>query len=679
MWTPAPMARFLLVALDSDLPQLTGALGRYGAMHLVSVVELGPWAAPLSWQEPAVLLPQFASHERRLLALQHTLLLGPTDQEAPEVTLIAPREAAARADRELAMVEADVAELLAREGQVREEGRQLALAAQQLQLFSALPVSLAELRDLHFLYFAAALVPARNLERLRGSLADLPSVLLPIARRDSYTLILAFCARGREDALERSLRSAYAQRADIPAEFAGTPHEALDQVQERQAGLHAEEEDLAQLRGALAARHGATLARIGQAVRTNGLAVGAWQRFGATARTRLVAGWVPVRVAPQLLARLRQITRGRLAADVAAPPASDSAPAAGEAVPTSPAERAEGPQPGNTQPPTLLQNPPFIRPFETLVRTYGTPNYHELDPTPLAGLLFVLMFGIMFGDVGEGAVLAAAGWLLTREVGLRGSRAFGWILLAAGVSAVLFGALYGTVFLSDSVIPALWFRPLQSPTFFIQVVIAFGIGVLTLALALNIAEAARNRRRVELFLGKRGLAGLWFYWALVLAAYAYLVGTPFPGAALAALLGVPLVLMYLEDPVQELFRGGVRRAWPGFQVLAQSAVAVFDTAVRYVSNTVSFIRLAAFAISHAGVGILVLTLAALVRLQAGSLAILVVGNAFVIGLEGLVVFVQALRLDYYEFFTKFLKADGIPFQPFALPGSSRPGPEGGEL
>lgn len=387
----------------------------------------------------------------------------------------------------------------------------------------------------------------------------------------------------------------------------------------------------------------------------NSAAVDAWRGLGGTERTRLVAGWVPADALPGLEAHLQGALAGRLVLSVAAPPAPRAAATAPEAA-------------AGAQPPTQLRNPPAVRPFEALVTTYGVPNYYELDPTLLGGFLFVLMFGVMFGDVGQGAVLVVAGWLLTREIGLRGNRAFGWIILAAGASAIVFGALYGTVFLIEGLLPALWFRPLDNSTYFIQIAILFGIAVVSLALGLNMANALRAGDRVRFFLDRRGFLGLWFYWGAIYAAYALLTGRSPGTALLIALIGLPLLLMAFLTPLEGLLRSGGRLAWPGAQAIIESVVETFDTAVRFVSNTVSFIRLAAFAIAHVGIGIMVLILAGLVRAPGAGLAIIVVGNAFALGLEGLVVFIQALRLDYYEFFTKFFRADGVAFRPFVLPG-----------
>jgi len=643
--TPVPMARIFLVTLAGDLPRATEVLGHAGIVQLVPVADLGPWAQSLTWPEAEALAAQYDSLQRRVGAILRALTLRSTPPAQP--VEIEPHRAAALADQRLAQVEAQVREIEQRERALDEEAHRLAVAAQQLQLLARLRVNLEELRQLEFLYFAAALVPEENLERLRGSLAGLPHALVPAARRDKAYLVFAFTKRELAGPLEQALQSAYAQHAELAPDLSGTPAQALRQVQAREMALLQERGRLEQARGALAARWRAEVERIAWLVAVNGAAVEAWRHLGQTEHTRLTAGWLPASALPEVEATLSEALAGRFVLRVSPPP------------PAAPSDEST-----RLQPPTQLRNPAPARPFEALVTTYGQPNYHELDPTLFAALLFVLMFGIMFGDVGQGAVLAAAGWLLTREVGLRGNRTFGWILLAAGASAMVFGALYGTAFLTEGLLRALWFEPLSNPTYFIQVAVIFGIAVITLGLALNMANALRARDRVRFIADRRGLIGLWFFWGAAYAAYTLISGRPLGTVASLLLVGVPVVLMALLEPFLGFLRG---KRWPGFLVIVQSSVETFDTAVRYISNTVSFVRLAAFAIAHEGIGIMVFILAGLVS-GVGGAAIVVVGNILVIGLEGLVVFIQALRLEYYEFFTKFFRADGTPFRPFRLPG-----------
>ncbi len=647
MLTPEPMAATLLVVLDEDLAQATEVLGRLGRMQILPIEQLTGEEGDLAWPEGEQLATLYAGLSQRVQRLLGTLGLSARRPFAAGLR-IAPRETAEQITGDLVEIERTVGRNTLREANLQEEVRGLEASARQLEALAPLPIDLAALRGLEFVHFQAALVPERNLSRLRGSLAGVPNVIVPVTEQDGYTLILAFTSKEHEPLLQQALRSAYARAGEIPREFSGTPQQALEQLRRRQAELQREAEQVRAGRVEAASQYGQALQQMENWLALNGAAVQAWRHTGATERTRLFYGWVPAREAPAFQAQLQERLAGRVIVQQA--PAVD-------------------PKATESMPPTAVRQPALLRPLRTLVTTFGTPNYREIDPTLFAGPLFILMFGIMFGDVGQGLILAAAGWLLVRGYLLRGNRNFGWILLASGVSATVFGLLYGTVFLSESLLPALWVRPLEQPEFLITVTLAFGVGVLLLAVGLNLADARRRGDSEAFLLGRFGLAGLWLYAGILLAGFSFLTNRRLGALAVLGLLGAPLILLLLRQPLWRLAQGrSLREAWPGGTALIRSGVEVFDTAVRYVGNTVSFVRLAAFAIAHVGIGVVVFTLAELVTNPLAVALIIVGGNVFVLGLEGLVVFIQALRLNYYEFFTKFYVDAGTRFEPFVLPG-----------
>lgn len=644
------MKRLFVVALDDDLVPITRSLGEWGAVQLTRVEDLGEPLSQLTWPEGAALSSQLDGLERRLDNLMEALGIEP-GHLPDEPIQVAPEQVIAETNGRLPEIEADAGQIIERQKALQREGERLALAARQLESLAPLAVDLADLRQLSFLHFAAALVPEENLGRLRGSLADTPTVILPAGQEGQRVLVLAIVPRQRQEMLQRVLRSAYAEETGLPPECTGTPAAALEQIQEQVAALNREMAAVGQARTAVAERYRDELLRLQQRVLTNQTVARAWEMFGSTQETRLLAGWVPAAVEPALAASLRETAQGPIIVQSSGPVPVWAAP-----------------QDATDPVPTALQDPPVVRPFEILVTTYGIPNYRELNPTALAGFLFVFMFGAMFGDVGHGVIIAVAGWLLARNRLRIRNPDLGWLLFGSGLSAIVFGLLYGTVFLAEETIPALWFRPLRRPDFAIVLAIAFGIGVVSLALILSSVEAYRIRDRARLVLGSRELAGLWFYWGAILSVLALATGRSLPLLAVVVLVLLPLVLMFSREPLQRLWQGaGLREALPGPQEIIQSAIDVLDTVVRYVSNTISFVRLAAFAIAHVGIGLMFFTLAALAQNEIATAALLIVGNIFVLGLEGLVVTIQALRLDYYEFFTKFLQAGGVPFRPFVLP------------
>lgn len=654
MWTPTPMRQVALVVLDTDLPAVTAELGRLGVLQLFDVRLLGDWATDLVWERASELARGYDNLERRLSGLREVLGL-PAQARPPETIVLRPDAVLAEVEALLAPIEAEAGRLVELRSAAESDLEQLDVIARNLEPLRTLAVDLDELRRLRFLAAASALVPVENLERLRGSLESTAHAIIPVSRIGDRVLIFSFAPLWQEEVLGRALRSAYAERVETPADLHGSPEQALEQVgrrrEERTWQLRQVAEDLA----ALGRAHRLELDRAKAAVLANHLAVVAWEQVGRTGATHVLAGWVPAPQAEELRRRVQTATRGRAVVEM------------GTSEP--PARRGQA-DAGAFEPPVALQNPPLLRPFESIVETYGLPRYGELDPTPVTAGLFLVMFGVMFGDIGQGAVLAAVGALIARGVLPLGGRDFGAVLAAAGLSSMLFGLLFGSVFGSEEVIPAVWFHPFGEAAFFLQVAVAFGIAVISLGVLFAILNARRVGDYRALLLEPYGVVGLWLYWGALVVAWSFVVGRAVAPLAVAFLVGLPLALLYLREPLAaRLGLGGAPEATAtGATYYVESGVEVFDTVVRYLSNTLSFLRLAAFALSHAGLGVVVFTLAATLReAPLAAAAVLVLGNAIIIALEGLIVGIQALRLQYYEFFGKFFHGGGSPYRPFTIP------------
>lgn len=303
--------------------------------------------------------------------------------------------------------------------------------------------------------------------------------------------------------------------------------------------------------------------------------------------------------------------------------------------------------PAAAQPPVLLRNPRWGRPFEPFVRMLGAPAVGEADPSSLLTLLVPLLFGYMFGDVGQGLVLVLGGLLLRRR----------WpvldVLVFNGMAAVAFGFLFGSVFGREDLLPALWLHPLETPLQVLQVPLVGGVAVLATGLVLKAAEyywrdAARQWWRLE-------APQLLLYMAVLSALF-------FPHAWWFA---VAALLWYLA---------GCRLQWranAGFSLTAALGSLV-ENLVQLLINTLSFVRVGAFALAHAGLALAFATLAGIPESQWAAVLILSLGNLLIIVLEGLVVTIQTTRLVLFEFFIRFLRAEGRVFRPLAAP-VARPG------
>ena len=159
-------------------------------------------------------------------------------------------------------------------------------------------------------------------------------------------------------------------------------------------------------------------------------------------------------------------------------------------------------------PPTMLINNKLFKPFESMVRMYGVPSYDEIDPTMFLAITYTLMFGAMFGDVGQGLVLFLAGFLLKNNMGRIN---LGGVFERLGVSSIIFGFLYGSVFGSEKVINALLIRPMEDINDILIAAIIFGCGFLILGFILGITNSIRRKDIERGLFGKEGLAGFMFY------------------------------------------------------------------------------------------------------------------------------------------------------------------------
>lgn len=323
-------------------------------------------------------------------------------------------------------------------------------------------------------------------------------------------------------------------------------------------------------------------------------------------------------------------------------------------------------------PPTKLKNPRVIKPFEMYIKMYGLPAYNEIDPTLFVALTYSFLFGAMFGDVGQGLCLALGGFLLYKLKNMN----LAAIISCAGVFSTFFGFMYGSVFGFEDLIEAKWLHPAsrmmtlpfigKMNTVFV-VAIALGMFLILFTMILQVINAVKQKNIEGIFFDTNGIAGFIFYGSLVLVIFLYMSGHTLPAAAvLIVMFGVPLLLIALKEPLTNLVEKKAELIEGGKGMfIVQTFFELFEVLLSYFSNTLSFVRVGAFAISHAAMMEVVLMLAGA---ESGSANILVVvlGNIFVCGMEGLIVGIQVLRLEYYEMFSRFYKGTGREFVPYKV-------------
>ncbi|MBI3785174.1 MAG: hypothetical protein HY270_17420 [Deltaproteobacteria bacterium] len=648
--SPEPMRHLAVVVLASDLEEVTRAIASEGVLHLMDVRqwdEALPAVHPFDVSSRLNELESLRRQVDRLCTALQLQKLEEAEEAGGPIDLTPLRQ-------RLAELSQEVEHYSEQGSQAQEEKNQLDTLRRHLQALSPLGVPLAALRDLQYVHLVTGLLPQRQLARLRESLAQTPHILLTadVPEPDGRILVTAAGLRDTQTALDRALRSAQFERIEIPPRLGGTPAEAMSEVDQQLAAGARHLEELAVSRQQLAEKLAPELRQLSAGLAREELLVRARSHMGASERTALITGWVPAVLARRLEQVVQQAAHGRCALQWRDP------------------SGLEGVREGRVPVPILLHNPVLVRPFERMVRNYGLPRYGDIEPTAVMALGFLTMFGFMFGDVGQGLVLFALGYFIYRR--MFRYRDYAIILMECGVFAVGFGFLYGSVFGVEDWLPALWLRPLDDMPRLMFAAVAFGAGFLSLGMVLNIVNALR-RRDASIIWERNGLLVAVAYWmAIGLAARHFTAGERSNGLGAALLwLAVPVGLLLLKEPVAVLWQALRERHLPVFAdmlgALIQSLIELLDTVLASIANTATFIRLAAFALSHAGLFLATFSIASAVKQAGGGLialaAVHILGNAVIIALEGMIVSIQILRLEYYEFFSRFYSGGGEEYRP----------------
>lgn len=318
--------------------------------------------------------------------------------------------------------------------------------------------------------------------------------------------------------------------------------------------------------------------------------------------------------------------------------------------------------------PTLLNNVRFFRPFESLVYLYGTPNYHELDPTPFFAIAYMLLFGAMFGDVGQGLVFFLAGMFVKYGKKME----YGALISRLGLSSMAFGFFYDSLFGYEGVISGMvrapiFIHPFENTNLVLIASIIVGLFLLSAGYIYSMMNKYRLEQYDELLMGKNGLAGFLLFLMILGLLANYLLKLGLPNNLFVALLVVSLALIILREPIYRKYQGEEKLLHGTLgEFITEQFFETFEMFLSLFSNGLSFIRVGAFALNHVGLFVAFHTLAAMIGGLTGSIVMGIVGNIVIIFLEGLIVFIQGLRLMYYELFSKYFVGEGRAFKSLKL-------------
>ncbi|HUX51289.1 MAG TPA: V-type ATPase 116kDa subunit family protein [Spirochaetia bacterium] len=564
--------------------------------------------------------------------------------------------------------------LIERHRNVEQHLKALRGTRDEVSAFARLAVPFSEIENLTFLSIRIGRLPTDKVAEVEQKLGG-RGVLVPLSAGDR---ILAAASRKGRFALDGELKSAGFQETGTPANMTGVPRDIVIALERDLEKAEREFAEVEQLRLSFKATYGellhALLRRFAVAAQINEV-----KRGLSTSKTVYrLAGWVPQSLVRTMLKDLEACTQERIAIRVYTPGELGSVRDGAEKVPV------------------RLKHSGLVRSFERMVFSYGAPLYGTIDPTPIVAFLFILLFAIMFGDVGQGLVGVAAGIIFIHGKRILGAdrwsrwRHFGPIFIAVGTAVMITGFLYGSVFSEETMLIPIT-RTLSTWIFgeprdrfisllpeggldriflFFGFTLSLGIIINSIGLVINIYNQLRLRRYQQAFLTKTGLAGAMFFWYAIFVGVRMILGGTFTGIDIA-LLFVPLTLLFCAEPIYRI----VNRERPIFHdgplsFFVAGFVEILESVSYYLSNSLSFLRVAAFALSHTVLSLIVFKIVELLHGMPADVVfqtlVIIIGNLLIIFLEGLIVSIQVIRLQYYEFFSKFFTETGEEFHPFAL-------------
>jgi V/A-type H+-transporting ATPase subunit I len=670
------MKQLELTVLARDVDGVIEFLGRRALMHLS-----GEDSAGASPGEDA--RRDIQENLKRLAAAARSLGLGELPAEPGEESRLPGEAEKALAAR----ITGAVSSLTKEEEEGREEKRKVEDALSEARAFSSLNAPCSDLDQLSYLTLRVGRLDPRRQPEIRKNLAD-RAVIIPLGTAEGDRVLAAASRKGRF-ALDSELKKADFVPIGIPMDYKGIPAELLSGLEERLKAVEKGLEESGKRKAGLREEYGDTIRTLTESYLLAGIVERLKARLRATKSAYFLSGWVPSGMVNSMAEELERLTGGRIGIRAWDP---EELPAVRE---------------GTEKVPVSLEHGAFVKGFEGLVFSYGAPLYGTIDPTFLVAIFFTVLFGIMFGDLGQGFVLLAAG-LLCGKKGPGILRSFGKFsvpLIAVGVSSMIMGLLNGEIFTHEELLVGptralttlltgrpmdriLTLMPLPEKGgsvvklfYFFGFTLAVGVLLNSAGLIVNIINQIGVKKYEGAFFSKTGVAGALLFWYAVFMALRSVISLAARGPIRFHWYDLPALLL----PVAGIFFGpviwrlaaGERPVFPeGLMVFVMEGfVELLETASTYVSNTVSFLRVGAFALSHAVLSYIVFYFSEKVsRVTAGgalALLILVFGNGVIILLEGMIVAIQVIRLQYYEFFSKFFTETGVAFAPFRLRGEEK--------
>jgi V/A-type H+-transporting ATPase subunit I len=667
MVIPRKMKRVQMTVLKNDANAVIEYLGRRGAMHFGD--SGGAQSGTINSGTETDDLVRIKEQLEKLRTC--AAFLGVKLPSEPEPDSAIPGEAEkARIGEICAVIDA----LARREMAARQEKDHTEETLGEAKAFSSLNAPFEDLDQLSYLTLRIGRLDPQLQPELRKRLAD-RAAIIPLGGEGSGRILAVSSRKGRF-ALDSELKNYSFESVAIPKGYKGVPAELVGGLNERLVNVAKDIEKINDEKTQLRNENNTVLQGFASMLLMALAAERLKSRLVSTSSIYILSGWIPADMISHIASDLSKITDGRIAIRVYAP---DEIPEVRD---------------GDEKVPVFVKHGAFVRGFQRMVFSYGVPPYGTIDPTPLVAFFYTLLFGIMFGDVGHGFVLLLAGILAGKLKVLASFRHFSTPLIAVGISSMIMGLLVGSVFCDEELLtgPAMMITaaiighpmdrilhilPMAEKGgsviklfYFFGFTVSIGVIINSLGLLINIFNNFTLKKYQAAIFSKTGLAGLAFFWYALFIALRCIFGGRFEWFDILG-LAIPAFFIFFGSVLWRCITGKKPTLEHGLgEFIMDGFMEVWETASSYFSNTASFLRVGAFALSHAVLAYIVFYFTEHIVISLGglgylpALVLMLFGNSLIIALEGLIVSIQVLRLQYYEFFGKFFTERGVLFVPF---------------
>ena len=549
-----------------------------------------------------------------------------------------------------------------------DEEKRAVSAYKEALAFANLKVSYSDLESLSFLTLRIGKIDPEKIDDLRARLGS-RGIIVKLGDDDSR--ILAASSKKARFALDGELKDAGFTELQVPKDFKGIPDEVLLTLERNKTEAAAALEEIQTERRNFAETHKDELYRLLQIYSIGSQIYSVENSLESTEFVYRITGWIPAFLIRKVMKDLDELTQSRAGIR--------------EFLPTEVPSVISGQEKVAVQ----VKHGKIVSNFERMIFSYGSPLYGTIDPTPFVALFFTVLFGIMFGDAGQGLCFLIIGILCClKKIKISGWEKFGGIFCCIGISSTIMGLLTGEFFANETLLrpfalwvtglfgtphaPILHMMPSSDPASitrmfaFFGFTISIGFIINSCGLIINIINQFSLRRIGKALFGKTGISGAVFFWYVIIFAVRVALFKHAPAAYDWVIISVSLFLTACSEIFQRLVDGERPILENGlFSAVIGAVVEIIEVISSYLSNTVSFVRVGAFALAHAVLGYIINTFVELAP-GAGGIAVAILGNAIVVVLEGMIVAIQVVRLQYYEFFSKFFSETGREFKPFSF-------------